>query len=61
MKRKNDCFDVELVKKELRKLNITKEYINFDVEEINDHDITFYLSIRKDSAKTTQALLICKI
>lgn len=61
MKRKYDCFDVELIKKELRRLKIPKAYLNFDVEEINNHDITFYLSIRKDSAKTTQALLICLI
>ena len=58
MKKENDCYDVELVKKELRKLKIPKEYFNFDIEAINYHDISLYLSIRKDSAKTTQALLL---
>lgn len=60
-KSKTDCFDVELVKKEIRKLKIPKEYFNFDVEAINNHDISLYLSIRKDSAKTTQALIISLI
>ena len=60
-KSKTDCFDVELVKKEIRKLKIPKEYFNFDVEAINNHDISIYLSIRKDSAKTTQALIISLI
>lgn len=58
MKKENDCFEVERLKKEIRKLQIPKEYFNFDLEKINDHDISMIMSIRKDAAKTTQALII---
>ena len=58
MKKENDCFDVELVKKEIRKLKIPKEYFKMNLEEINAHDISMFLSIRKDAGKTTQALII---
>lgn len=58
MKNENDCFDVEKVKKEIRKLQIPKEFFNFDLEKINNHDISMIMSIRKDAGKTTQALLI---
>lgn len=58
MKNKNDCYDLELLKKEIRKLKIPKEYFNFNLEAINTHDISMFMSIRKDSAKTTQALII---
>lgn len=58
MKKENDCFDVELVKKEIRKLKIPKEYFKMILEEINAHDISMFLSIRKDAGKTTQALII---
>lgn len=58
MKNKNDCYDLELLKKEIRKLKIPKEYFNFNLEAINNHDISMFMSIRKDSAKTTQSLII---
>lgn len=58
MKKENDCFDVELVKKEIRKLKIPKEYFKMDLEAINSHDISMFLSVRKDAGKTTQALII---
>ena len=58
MKKENDCFDVELVKKEIRKLKIPKEYFKMDLEAINNHDISMFLSVRKDAGKTTQAIII---
>lgn len=57
-KKECDCFDVELVKKEIRKLKIPKEYFKMDLEAINKHDISMFLSVRKDAGKTTQSLLI---
>lgn len=58
MKKETDCFDIELVKKEIRKLKIPKEYFRMDLDAINNHDISVFMSIRKDAGKTTQALII---
>ena len=57
MKKENDCFDVELVKKEIRKLKIPKEYYKIDLEKINSHDISMLLSVRKDAGKTTSSII----
>lgn len=58
MKKENDCYDVEEVKKELRRLKIPSEYMQIDLEAINAHDINLIMSIRKDSGKTTATILI---
>lgn len=50
-------FDVKKIKKELKKLNIPKEYFKIDIENFFLHDITIMLSIRQDAGKTTQSLL----
>ena len=58
MKNENDCFEIEKVKAELRRLKIPPEFLQMDLEAINTHDISIFMSIRKDSGKTTNAILI---
>lgn len=58
MKGEFDCFDIEEVKRELRRLKIPAEYMPLNLEAINTHDINMYLSIRKDSGKTTASIIL---
>lgn len=57
-KKEWECFNVEDVKREIRKLHIPKEYFRMDLDAINNHDISVFMSIRKDSGKTSSALII---
>ena len=51
-------IDVKQVKKEIKKLNIPKEYFKIDLDSFFNHDYTILLSIRQDAGKTTQSLLL---
>lgn len=53
----SDLYDLKAIRKELKKV-IPKRFEYFDVGDILSNDISFYVSIRKDAGKTTNALLL---
>ena len=50
-------IDVNLIKKEIKKLNIPKQYLNLNIDAIFTHEYSIFLSTR-ESAKTTESLII---
>ena len=51
-------YNVEKIRKEIKKLGIPKEYFRIDLKSFFEHDYTILLSIRQDAGKTTQSLLL---
>ena len=56
----NNLYDTKKIEKELNKLDIPKEYRYrmISLDTFFTHDYMMQLSIRQDSGKTTQALLL---
>ena len=56
----NNLYDTKKIEKELAKLNIPKEYRYrmISLDNLFTHDYMMQLSIRQDSGKTTQALIL---
>ena len=57
MNKNEALYDFKAIKRELQKV-IPERYRYFSIEEIFSHDISFYMSIRADGGKTTNALLL---
>lgn len=51
-------IDPKVIKKEIKKLNIPKEFFKINIDSFFSHDYTIMLSIRQDAGKTTSALLL---
>lgn len=47
-------MNYEKLKKDLRSLNIPKEYMRINFDELESHDFYIMMSIRKDAGKTSQ-------
>ena len=56
-----DFYNTEEIEKEWKRLKIEDKYHFFDLDDIFTHDISFYLSIRKDAGKTTNTLILACI
>lgn len=50
--------DISKVKKEIKKLNIPKDYWGIDLNSFFDYQWNIYISIRETAGKTTQSLLL---
>ena len=51
-------IDPKVIKKEIKKLNIPKEFFKINIDSFFSHDYTIMLSIRQDAGKTTMSLLL---
>lgn len=51
-------INVEQVKREIKRLNIPKEYWKIDLDAFFRNEYNFYLSIRENAGKTTQGLIL---
>lgn len=56
-----DFYDTKEIEKLWKSLNIEKKYHFFKLEDIFENDISMYLSVRKDSGKTTNMLILAMI
>ena len=54
----SEFYDTDKIEKEWQRLKIPPEYHFFNLDEIFTNDISFYLSIRKDAGKTTNAIIL---
>lgn len=57
----NEYYDTEKIMKEWDHLKIEPRYKFFNLDDIFLNDISFYLSIRKDAGKTTNAIILSMI
>lgn len=51
-------YDINKIKKEIKQLNMPREYFRINLDEWNANDYYMMLSIRQDAGKTTQSLLL---
>lgn len=51
-------WDYNTILKDLKRLNIPKEYQNIKIDKLFENDYYMMMSIRKDSGKTTNSLLL---
>ena len=56
-----ELYDIKEIEKEWERLKIDKKYHFFDLHDILENDISMYLSVRKDSGKTTNMLILALI
>ena len=54
----DNFYNTADIEKDWKKLKVPKEFKHADLDKLFTNDISFYLSVRKDSGKTTNALLL---
>ena len=50
-------YDIPKIKREIKKLNIPNKYYKINLDQLFTHDFYMMISIRENSAKTTQTLI----
>ena len=58
MEYEKSYINIDQVKREIKKLNIPKEYWKIDLDKFFTNEYNMYLSIRENAGKTTQALIL---
>lgn len=50
-------YDIQKIKREVKKLNIPSKFFRINIDEFFDNDIYMMISIRENAGKTTQCLI----